>query len=253
MLKIIAGVFLLCSFASCQKDYQPDDITTTTTDTTNNNTSKIKTYTEDITVAGQHSVTTYDANYDNSNRLISLVSESNAGNKFVYTYTSSGLNTLDIYNSGTLSIHNQFYFNSSSFIDSAFQYNNTNDTTTDKYTYNSQNQLIQDITYFIESGVQTVGDEADYTWDSNGNVIKVTDDEGTTTYDYYTDKMNSITILTSFSVSSKNLVKTAAFNDGSGNILTFQHTYTFDSQNRVLSDTASDGVGDVTIKSYTYF
>ena len=198
-----------------------------------------------------HSVTTYDVAYDNSNRIISLISESNPGNKFVYGY--SPIYTFDIYDSGSISIHNQFFLNSNSFVDSAFQYNNTNDTTTDKYFYNSSNQLLKDITYSIENGVQTIDDITQYTYDSNGNNITETDDDGTYTYDYYTDKINNIVLIELYPIGNKNLVKTTTYNDGSGTVTVFNHTYTFDAHNRVTSETQSDGNGDISIKSYTYY
>ena len=243
MLKIIAPFILVCFLISCKKE-----------DSTNNNgntSSKIKTYREDVIAGTEHDSATFDVGYDNSDRIISLISESNPGDKFLYSY-GTGKNTMDIYNSGVLSIHNEFYLDSRSFIDSAFQYNDTQDTSSDKYVYNSANQLIKDIFYDIEDGVATIDDETDYTWNSDGNISQSTDGSATNSYEYYTDKLNNINLFVGFSATSKNLVKTTT-GDLGGQQDTFTHIYTFDSQNRVLSETASDNIGNTVMKTYTYY
>src|SRR5947208_6941337 len=129
-------------FDSCQKQ----------TDTPSSSQSfKIKTYTEDVTSASYHSVITYNLTYDSQNRLISVESTTSPGDKFVYSYPQQNLFQMDLYNSNLLSIHEDFYLNSFSYVDSTFQYNDTNDSTTEKYVYNSAKQLIERREYFYQS------------------------------------------------------------------------------------------------------
>ena len=47
----------------------------------------------------------------------------------------------NIYNGIVLSIHTINYLNDSQLVDSVFQYNNTHDSTTNKYIYNAAGQL----------------------------------------------------------------------------------------------------------------
>ena len=56
------------------------------------------------------------------------------GVKQVYKYNVDGSFSLDLYDDGTnLSIHENFFLNSSKLVDSTFQYDDTQDTTTEKY------------------------------------------------------------------------------------------------------------------------
>jgi len=93
-----------------------------------------KTYTEAITssVLG-NSTTTYNLTYDANNRIISVTSASSAGSRFTYQYNSNNTYTMDLYNSNVLSVHELFFINNLSFVDSTFQYDNTHDSTTEKY------------------------------------------------------------------------------------------------------------------------
>ena len=116
-------------FSSCQKDKQPNADT---------NLSKVKTYTESITSPGSPAISdTYNITYDGNNRITGVIPVNSADAKFIFTYGSNNKYSLDLYISGALSIHEDFFVNSNSFPDSTFQYNDTNDTTTEKYLYNS--------------------------------------------------------------------------------------------------------------------
>ncbi len=75
MIKISLGIIFCVALASCQKEYSINDPSSTTPIASN----KVKTYTEDLTSGGTHSVTTFDLSYDNSNRLVSMISETNSG------------------------------------------------------------------------------------------------------------------------------------------------------------------------------
>src|SRR4051794_1495825 len=103
-----------------------------------------KTYTEDIRSTGFNSLTTYNLTYDGNNRITSMTSiPEPAINKFIYTYSSNNSLTMDLYNSNVLSIHEILWLNSSGALDSTFQYNDSHDTSTEKYIYNSSKQILQ--------------------------------------------------------------------------------------------------------------
>ena len=81
VIKIALAITVSVAFASCQKEYSPGDPGTTPASS-----NKVKTYTEDVTSGGTHTVTTFDLTYDNSNRPVSMISESIAGDKFIFQY-----------------------------------------------------------------------------------------------------------------------------------------------------------------------
>ena len=171
--------------------------------------------------------------------------------KIVYQYSTSSF-TLDLFNSNALSIHEIVWLNAIPFIDSTFQYNNTNDTTTEKYIYNSSKQLVQKNEYsFSTVSGATLNNTTNDTYDNNGNVITETDDFGTTTFDYYSSLLNPFSLDIPYLRATKNLQKTVSNNSG-GAIISVTHTYTFDSNNRLTTDKAVGSNGDIIIKSYTY-
>jgi hypothetical protein len=230
---------------SCKKD----------NNSTGQNNSLPKTYTEDIrsSVIG-NSVTTYNLVYDANNRQISMTSTpAPPVLKFVYAYVTDKTFTLDMYTYGTLSIHENFWINTASLIDSTFQYNDTQDTSTEKYIYDTNKQLIQKKEYDYSSSVSSLYNTTSYTYDNLGNPITETDDQGKSiTNDYYTDLPNTLTMGMLYTPQSKNLVKTSTLNSG-GSTETATHFYTFDSSKRLIKDSvATTGSDLIAIKSYTY-
>jgi len=244
IIKILSGTFITAIvLSSCQKEVSPESPSSPVS-------LKIKTYTEDVTSAGSHSITTFNLSYDGSDRLISMVSASSPGDKFIYQY-SSGNFTLDLYNSNKLSIHEVFFINNNSFVDSTFQYNDTNDSMTEKYIYNSSKQLVTIKQYdYSKTTGSTLSNTESYTYGADGNPVKVTDDYTITTYDYYSSLLNNISPLIPYLPASKNLVKTTTLNDGSTTVV--NHTYTFDTNNRITSEKDVVDNGDIFIKTYTY-
>ena len=247
-MRIINIAFIIISaviFTSCQKGINETDPVTQASN-------KVKTYTEDVTSLSGHNVITLNVAYDASDRIVSLTSAASAGDRFVFLYSNGGY-TMDLYNSNQLSIHEIFYLNSNSLVDSSFQYNDTNDSSTEKYLYNSAKQLtaIKEYDYSQATGSVLYNVE-NYTYDSNGNVLKITDNNSVKTYDYYTNLSGVSPSFSPYFPVNKNLVKTTVGNV-SGDIVTFSHTYTFDSSNRLSTETATGDNGESSIKTYTYY
>ena len=157
---------------------------------------------------------TFNLAYDANDRIISLTSTTSAGDRFVYQYSNGGY-TLDIYNSNQVAIHEVFYLNNNSFVDSTFAYNNTSDSFTERYLYNSAKQvtIIRQYDYSIATG-SVLNNVENYTYDTNGNAVKLTDNYSVTTYDYYTNLSGNFPGITPYFPVSKNLVKTTVFNSG---------------------------------------
>ena len=239
-------------FASCQKEITAEatDGTPGGPDTTSNNSgSRVKTYTEDLTTPSGHYVETYNLSYDAEGRLKAMVAASNPGDKFVYQYEANKY-MLDIYSSNVFSAHQDFYLNSFQKIDSTLQYNDTDDTSSQKFTYNSARQITQVKEYEEVNSVITLVNTINLEYDSDGNLIKETEDQKQTTYTY-TTFANTLNTGEVYNSGSKLLPKTTVITGtGAG---TIQHTYTFDSQNRLTSEKQVVGIADgVLIKTYTY-
>lgn len=244
------SAIMLCTMlilTSCQKELDSDSVPPPP-----GASSKIKTYTEDLTYPGQHIVETYNLSYDSQDRLTSMTSVSNPGNKFLYSYGSNVFH-LDLYDANVLSIHEDFYLNSSSMIDSTFQYNDTGDSSTEKYLYNTAKQITS-IKYY-EYTQATGGVLQDITLlehDSEGNVTRETSGSGVVTYTFYADLQNTLPGINPNDTKNPKLTKTTTTDIG-GVTVTLNHTYTFDSSNRITSEKAEDTAnGIVLIKTYTY-
>ncbi|HEY2650100.1 MAG TPA: hypothetical protein VGI38_12955 [Puia sp.] len=213
-----------------------------------------KTYTEDIRSTGFNSLTTYNLTYDGNNRITSMTAiPEPAIVKFVYTYSSNTSLTMDLYNSNVLGVHEILWLNASGTIDSTFQYNDTQDTSTEKYIYNSNKQILQIKNYNYSSSGPALDHTTDYTYDNLGNAITESTSNGnSTSYTYYTDLPNTLTMGQTFYPQSKYFIKTAS-SSSSGTPVTATHFYSFDSTNRLVKDSAvTTGVSAVLIKSYTY-
>jgi len=245
LLTVLMGILF---FYSCSKENSSPGNT--------NGVSLPKTYTEDLrsSVIG-NSLVTYNLTYDNNNRMVSMVAIPDPPIlKFIYQYVNNSSFTLDLYNSDVLSIHEILWLNNNSLLDSTYQYNDTNDTSTEKYIYNANKQLIQENTYDYHSSGNILSGTTNYTYDNNGNMTKQVDDQGNTiTNDYYSNIQNVYPFGQVFTSQSKNMVKTSVLTNG-GYTETTTHYYTFDNSNRLIKDsTYSSGATEIiAIKSYTY-
>ncbi|MGN6402518.1 MAG: hypothetical protein ACTHMD_18815 [Flavisolibacter sp.] len=254
-MKFLATAFI-CSaiiLTACQKEAGQDQPSVNTSD-------RVKTYTETITSSSiGNSSTTFNISYDSKGRVTSAVSANYPGDKFVYAFPSDNKFTMDLYNSNELSIHEDFYLNAASFIDSTFQYNDTEDSSTEKYTYNANNQLItlKEYDYSKLTGSSLYNTTA-YTYDASGNLIKSLDTDGEMhTYEYYPDLSYALPLITgplnSGATQKRNLVKKHTLSYGGVAEASAQYTYTFDDKNRISTEKAEISDGSITTKTYTYF
>jgi YD repeat-containing protein len=212
-----------------------------------------KTYTEDIRSSAFNSLTTYNLTYDGNYRLVSMVAVPDPPvAKFIFQYPTSLTVTMDMYTGATLSIHENFWLNAASFADSTLQYNDTQDTTTEKYIYNANNLLLKVNSYDYHTSGTTLSKTTTYNYDANGNATTQTDNPGgIITFTYYVT-LNTFSIGNSFIPQPKNLVRSATLDNG-GTPITTMHYYGFDSNNRLIKDTITVSGSDlVVLKSYTY-
>ena len=256
MKKIIVSIValsLIILFSSCKKNSNTDQPS---------NSDKVKSFTEDLTSPGSPEIsTTYNIIYDANNRITGVTQANAQGNKFLFTYTSNSKFSLDLYNSGALSIHEDIFLNSNSLFDSTFQYNDTNDSTTEKYLYNSNNQLItlKEYDYSREYGTE-ISNVTSYSYDSNGNVVQSTDTNNQIeTFEYYPDLVyampftNPFLNQSLFSAKKTNLLKTHTVTSNGYPVGIATSTYTFDSNSRISTITQTTDDGTVVAQTFTYF
>jgi hypothetical protein len=248
-------LIVLTLLSSCQKEFgysnsSSDPVPGTPAGSAS---SKVKTYTEDYTSSSsEHEIVTFNLSYDERDRIKSMISAASPGDKFVYNYDSANTFTMDIYNSNQLSIHAVFFINSLSLRDSSLQYNEMQDTTTGKYLYNSSKQLVGQKEYsYTSEGGSVLETSHEYSYDSVGNLLKEISGDNVTTYTYYTDLTDNVTMGQQYITLNKNLVKTTTYTEGR-DTYTLTHTYTFDDLKRLTSEKIVSDAGDIIVKSYTY-
>jgi hypothetical protein len=244
---LLTPLSVLLIFTSCSKN--------TSTDLTGNSI-RLKTYIEDVQIpfAG-HLTDTFAVSYDNNNRITGMVSPNL---KFAYAYSDKSF-TLDLYENGQPSIHENFFLNNIPYLDSTFQFNNTNDSSTEKYVYNGK-LLVHKTTYSYSQMATTVEFTNGYTYDDNGNLIKdiETDGQGNintiSTYTYTTIPINITVNPVYFPPQSKYFPATLKETDGSGNIIAnVTYSYLFDNFNRLSKETDMADNGEVAVKTYIYY
>ncbi|RYF84434.1 MAG: hypothetical protein EOO00_15240 [Chitinophagaceae bacterium] len=217
---------------------------------------RIKTYKEEVTDGTQTISVTFNVSYDANNRITGLTDAANTGDKILYGYPSPTTNTVDIFNSGVPEVHVEYYLNSLSMIDSSFQYNDTNDSMTEKYSYNAAQQLVQMREYdYSKATGGTLVNRTTYTYDGAGNQVGSQDMSGfVETYTYYADLVNVVPNLFSVSFPKKktNLLKTYLLKYGPNVEVSITYTYKFDSKDRINIATETYADGRVVTKTYTY-
>ncbi len=244
MIKTLLVITIAIVFTSCQKDISNEPGVP-------GKSSRVKTYTEDIVSNGTHVTATFNLAYDADSKIISMTSAASSGDRFEYHY-AAGRYSMDLYNSNKLSIHEDFFLNSIPAVDSTFQYDSDGYSSTEKYIYNAAKQLITIKQYDYSSATGSeLSNTQHYTYDSRGNVIKLTDDYTVTTYEYYPSLVNNLVFGLPYVPVSKDLVKTTTYFDGS--TVTANHVYTFDASNRISTETITTNDGAVATKTYTYY
>ena len=164
---------------------------------------------------------------------------------------------MELISDNAFDLHVDYFLNSQSLIDSTFQYNNTNDTSTEKYVYNPARQLtrLYEYDYTTVAG-SSLWNRTDYTYDGSGNLIKEEDiDNWVTTYEYYTDKRYVMPQVLPFQASNDkiSLVKKAVLTIPGVTPIIVNFTYTFDSKDRISTAKEEGSNGYTIIKTYTYF
>lgn len=231
---------------SCEKEVNPDRLTST------GSAAKVKTYSEEFISTGSREVNTYHLHYDAAGRLVSLVSESNSGDKFLYTYNGHSYVT-ELYHSKDLVMKQTSLVGSNLLIDSTIRYLDEGHALTEKYIYNKINQLVKvyEYDYNVNTG-SFLYDTRHYEYDKYSNVVKDTDLSSVTTYEYYPDFKNNVSISPAYLQQPANLVKKTTYMLGNVTQI-FNHTYTFDRNNRIISEKITkNGSNDVLIKRYIY-
>ena len=213
-------------------------------------TARVKTYTEDYTSGIDHVVNTFNLNYDSDGRLTSMVATGNSGDRFQLSYEKNTV-TMELYAGHELALHTLCFLNTQNNIDSTIQYNNTNDFSSERYFYNSQNRLSRYIEYDYYGPIPEITNVSDYTFDANGNIAQVKDRFSLTTYEYFTEYRNAPNLGFPSFPKSENLVKSTTMTFGYTPQV-WNHTYTFDTKKRLTSETISSSTGEVLVKSYTY-
>ena len=200
---------------------------------------------------------TFNVKYSANKQLTNLISTSNPGDKFVYTFPSATKYTMDIFGSNLLSIHEDIFTSSIGFTDSTYQYNNTKDTSAEKYFYNTNYQVITMNEYQFNNGKSELNNTINYSYNTDGDLITASGtDLNIESYTYYSNAVyvNPIVfgILNSASYKKMHLPKTYNLTSNGYVIATATYTYTFDAKGRVSTDTQTFTDGSVMNKSYTY-
>ena len=222
---------------------------------------KVKKYTEIVKNFSTISGDTFNVSYDNQNRLTGLISPT-TGNQFIYTYTGNTSYVLEIKNGAHVVIHSVYYLNANLLVDSSFQYNDTNDSTTMKFVYNATKQLTEQRTYDYSLPAGAVlFRKNNYTYDVDGNLFKDTEtgSTGSTnsiktyTYTNYTSSIFSLATIYLPQLYRKLPLQTSLYYPFSNTTVVSDFTYVFDAQNRVTNQTETNGAGNYAKKLFEYY
>ena len=246
MKKNLCFFALLSSFIfiSCKKENPA---------TPDNSNYKIKSYSEKLVDGSDSIAVNYNFTYDAQNRVTSMFMVNNPSEKFVYTYNSDNKITLDI-TSSSGNIHEESFFKNNQ-PDSTYQYNDTQDTTTEKYIYNASNELTKLYEYDYSNGHATLSNTTNYTYDGSGNLVKTEDtNHEVDTYTYYPDLVSVMPLISPLSPSQKtNLMKTRTMTSNGYPVGTVTFTYTFDAQSRISTVTQTEDSGAISTSTFTYY
>ena len=226
-------------FASCGKEHSPE-----------NSSSRVKTYTEDVTDGTERFLMVFNLSYDGNNRITAMTPTNSPGNYVTFTYLSNDEYRMDLYTGGVVEIA-AYSFMRQSLLDSTIQFNYGTESLSEKFYYDASNRLIRKKEY-DEGVINTIN----YTYDAAGNMVKSSDTNGNVDmYEYYTDLVYVMPAIVPFTQSN---IKTALVKKHTvisyGNVLgSAVNTYTFDSHDRISTLTEVSTEGLTSVKTYTYF
>jgi len=250
---LLPALISLIIIYSCQKDTSQDQNGSI-------NGTRVKTYTESIiSPSNGNSSHTFSISYDNEGRIISMVSAGPPVYKLVYSFPSSNKFTMDMSSSGDLLIHEDFYLNGNLFIDSTFQYNDTKDTSTEKYFYDVDQRLVRMKEYeYTKASGAVLSNTITYSYDAAGDMVKASGtDTNVEIYEYYTDSKYLLPMvpgpITPKSLNKVHLPKRITLRSNGAVFGTADVTYTFDGKDRVTTQKAVADDGSIAVKTYTYF
>lgn len=247
-------IVLILTGTSCQKEFS-----SSSPNTTIDSSSLLKTFSETYSTGVTSSTSvTFNVQYGANKQIIGLISTSNPADKFVFTFPLATKYTQDIFAGDTLVIHEDFYTNNNSFLDSTYQYNDTRDTSAEKYFYNANNQVVSMNEYQFTNGQSELINTINYSYNSDGDMVSATGtDLSTETYTYYTDAAYVTPLVTGIlninSFKKMHLPKTYSLSSNGILISTLNYTYIFDTKNRITFDKATANDGTSLTKAYTYF
>ena len=232
-------------FHSCSKEKSPE---------TNNNNSKVKSYTEEISSSNYSFSMKFNLGYDGNNRITAITPETTTGSQFLFTYQSNDRYSMELINEGKVEIKEDFFLRNS-LLDSTLQYNESKDSMSEKYYYNSNKRLVSKREFEHNSGPYLTN-TIQYTYDATGNMIKSTDtDRNVEIFTYYPDLVYATPAIAPFfqNLQKANLIKSSTLTSNGTVVKTSVTTYAFDSNNQIstVKETLSDGT--ILTKSFTYY
>jgi hypothetical protein len=242
--------FIVAFLFSCKKSDAP-------VDTSSN---LVKTYIEDATGTPLNRIDTFNLVYDNQERLISMTAQS-SGTSFSFQY-NPGYVVEDIMQGSHLIIREYVYLNSNQKMDSTFQYNDTDDSTAEKYIYNATGKLTAKRSHYGRG--MRISETTYYNYDAADNLvmeidINVTGDTvARKRYDHNTTLNTNdfeSSLLFFIPKTNKNLVSRETNLSAHGTIeySFINHAYSFDNLNRVVAETLTDSNGNIVVKRYSFF
>lgn len=154
------------------------------------------------------------------------------------------------------------YLGANLLIDSSFQYNDTNDSTTMKFVYNAAKQLTEQRTYgYSLTAGAVLFRKNNYSYDVNGNLLTDTETRSTGstnsiktyTYTNYTNSIFSLASIYLPQLYKKLPLKIMLLYPFSNTTVVSDFIYVFDNENRVINQTETNGAGNFIKKLFEYY
>jgi hypothetical protein len=229
-MKIFKNTFAVClifSLVSCKKDDNQIKVS-------------LVGFLKSKTIVNKTNTYKTEYNYDANGKIASIIDEFEES-KYVFNYSVS--NKLEV--NETNSKSNVFKANLAAYLlvngkpDSIFQYNDSQDFITQKFVYNSSNQLIQIKNYGYDKSINEyyLKVPTNFLYDFKGNIIsKKTVSTDSIIFSSITNTFNNVA--SSLEIMNPNLPERLINLDINRNINYFiNYSYTFDTNNKVATET----------------